>query len=83
MDDPYEKVKMIWDFRGPGADQTAQHHCIHLNDYIRLEKLENCHVGQQKVSPSYSMAFMIVSKNLVPDLRVRLKPHRGQIYREG
>ena len=33
------KIKLIWDFRGPVAAKTAEHHEIHLKEYIILEKL--------------------------------------------
>nr|WP_298659569.1 hypothetical protein [uncultured Flavobacterium sp.] len=32
-----KKIKLIWDFRGPSALQTAEHHAIHLNEYLNLE----------------------------------------------
>ena len=32
-----KKIKLIWDFRGPSALQTAEHHALHLNEYLNLE----------------------------------------------
>jgi hypothetical protein len=34
------KLKLIWDFHGPDANQIAEHHEIHLKQYIQLEKLD-------------------------------------------
>jgi len=31
------QIKLIWDFRGPNALLTAQHHEIHLKDFIKTE----------------------------------------------
>ena len=31
-------LKLIWDFRGPEALRIAQHHEIHLKEYIQQEK---------------------------------------------
>jgi hypothetical protein len=28
------KIKLIWDFRGPASAKTAEHHEIHLKEYI-------------------------------------------------
>jgi hypothetical protein len=33
------KIKLIWDFRGPTAAKTAEHHEIHLKEYSAIEKL--------------------------------------------
>ena len=27
------KIKLLWDFRGPDAKETAKHHTIHLKDF--------------------------------------------------
>ena len=32
------KIKLIWDFRGEVATKTAEHHEIHLKEYISIEK---------------------------------------------
>jgi len=35
-----KKIKLIWDFRGPTAKKTAEHHTIHLKEYIESEELK-------------------------------------------
>ncbi|MEN9489089.1 MAG: hypothetical protein RL494_1354 [Bacteroidota bacterium] len=32
------KIKLIWDFRVEVAAKTAEHHEIHLKEYISIEK---------------------------------------------
>ena len=32
------KLKLIWDFRGPVSQKTAEHHLVHLKEYIELNK---------------------------------------------
>jgi hypothetical protein len=32
------QIKLIWDFRGEVAAKTAEHHEIHLKEYISIEK---------------------------------------------
>ena len=71
---------MIWDFRGPNAKRTAEHHRIHLDDFIQMEKLNQCNTGLEEVSDNYTMAYLVVPKDMVPALRQQLKPHRGQIH---
>ena len=34
-----EKIKLIWNFRGPDAAKIAEHHEIHLKEYIQIEKI--------------------------------------------
>ena len=77
-----ERIKMIWDFRGPGAKNIAEHHKIHLEEFIAAENLKNAFVTTVDVSDMYSMTQMIVPAENVSTLRTLLKPHRGQRYTE-
>lgn len=75
-------LKLIWDFRGPHAEKTAEHHEIHLKDYIKAERLNLDITGFQPLSDMHAIAFMVVPENLMKPIRNALKPHRGQIYQE-
>ena len=35
-----EKIKLIWDFRGPACGRTAAHFETHLIEFFNSEKLE-------------------------------------------
>ena len=35
-----DKIKLIWDFRGPACSQTATHFKIHLIEFFESEQLE-------------------------------------------
>lgn len=74
------KIKLIWDFRGPAASKTAQHHEIHLKEYIILEKLSLDITGYQEINDLYSLAYMVVIDSEMKTVRNALKPHRGQLY---
>ena len=76
------KLKLIWDFRGPDALKIAQHHEIHLKDYITLEKLDIKITGCEVINSSQAIAFLVVSETDMKPLRDALKPHRGQVYTE-
>lgn len=76
------KLKLIWDFRGPDALKTAEHHEIHLKDYILLEKLELNITGFERVTDMHATAFMVVTEDKMMPIRDVLKPHRGQVYKE-
>jgi hypothetical protein len=75
-----ERVKMIWDFRGPNARQIAEHHLIHLNEFMELEGWDGILSGTETISEMHHTAYMVVMKKDVDVLRNRLKPHRGQVY---
>ncbi|MFL1012965.1 hypothetical protein [Flavisericum labens] len=76
------KLKLIWDFRGPNAHLTAQHHEIHLKEYINSEKLNIHNTGVEEMTPMHSIAFLVVNEDKMKPLRDALKPHRGQVYNE-
>ncbi|WP_438422507.1 hypothetical protein [Aquimarina macrocephali] len=74
------KIKLIWDFRGPVASKTAQHHEIHLKEYITSEKLALDITGYQDLNDLHSLAYMVVTDSEMKKVRDALKPHRGQLY---
>jgi hypothetical protein len=77
-----KKIKLIWEFRGPTAEQTAKHHVIHLNDYIAIEKIALKNTAVEVHSEFSASAFMIVEESDLQKVKAALKPHRGQYYTE-
>lgn len=75
-------IKLIWDFRGPAAAKTAEHHVIHLKEYIQIEQLEVNITGFSDLSEMHSIAYMVVPEHKMIAFRDALKPHRGQVYEE-
>lgn len=76
------KLKLIWDFKGPNAYKIAQHHEIHLKEYIQLEKLNVTITGVEMLNNIHSIAFLVVNEAQMKPIRDALKPHRGQVYPE-
>ncbi|WP_273566384.1 hypothetical protein [Maribacter halichondriae] len=74
------KIKLIWDFRGPTAEKTAEHHEKHLKEYIALEQLPLDITGYQRLGEMHSLAFMVVDELDMIKVRDALKPHRGEVY---
>ncbi len=77
-----KKLKLIWDFRGPNASNTARHHEIHLKEYIISEKLAFNITGHLDINNMHSIAYMVVANSEMKPVRDALKPHRGQLYEE-
>ncbi len=74
------KLKLIWDFKGPAALQTAKHHEIHLKEYINIQKLNVTITGFEAINDMHAIAFLVVDENNMKPVRDALKPHRGQVY---
>jgi hypothetical protein len=72
-----KKLKLIWDFRGPSAAETARHFEYHLKEspLFRTE----LKTGVEDLSEIHSFAFIIVEASEMPQFRDRLKPHRGTL----
>ncbi|MDA9087161.1 hypothetical protein N9K01_01200 [Polaribacter sp.] len=73
------KIKLLWDFRGEDAKETAKHHTIHLKEFATLEKLAFHEIGVLEVNPMLAAAFIIVDESTMKIYRDALKPHRGEI----
>jgi hypothetical protein len=76
------KIKLIWDFRGPAAEKTAEHHEKHLKEFIAFEKLDLDITGYQHINEMYSFAYMVVEESNMIAMRDALKPHRGEVYED-
>ena len=74
-------LKLIWDFRGPASQKTAEHHLIHLKEYIVINNLNIEITGVEIINEMQSLAYLVVPENEMIPIRDTLKPHRGQIYR--
>ncbi len=74
-------IKLIWDFRGLDALKTAQHHEIHLKEFIQKNDLSQFPVtGAEDLSEVHSIAFWVVPESEIMKYRDILKPHRAQVY---
>ena len=77
-----KKIKLIWDFRGQTSEKTAQHHEIHLKEYIIAEKLLMNITGFNFINEMHAIAFMVVINEEMIAVRDSLKPHRGELFEE-
>lgn len=74
------KIKLIWDFRGEAAAKTAEHHAIHLNEYLENEKRTLEKTGFEILNEMHAIAFVVVEEKDMISFRDTLKPHRGEVY---
>lgn len=73
------KIKLIWDFKGPTSFQTAKHHCVHLKEYVAIEKLNFHEINFLQLSDMHSIAFLTIDEPNMISVRDALKPHRGEL----
>lgn len=74
------KIKLIWDFRGPDAAKTAEHHEKHLKEYIAIKNLLLEITGFEVINDMYAIAYMVVTDEYMIQVRDALRPHRGELY---
>ncbi len=74
------QIKLIWDFRGPASGKTAEHHEIHLKEYILAEKLSLNITGYEIQGEMLASAFMVVTDENMIQVRDALKPNRGELF---
>ena len=72
-----KKVKLIWEFFGEDAVETARHHAIHLNEFCKKENLSFFESGTEETT-SISTAFLTVEENNMILVRDALRPKRGE-----
>jgi hypothetical protein len=74
------KLKLIWDFRGPNALKIAEHHEVHLKEYIISQNLKSEITGFEALTNLHAVAFMVIEEQDLKPIREALKPHRGLVY---
>ncbi|AMA49511.1 MULTISPECIES: hypothetical protein [Flavobacterium] len=74
------QIKLIWDFRGSAAAKTAEHHEIHLKEYIEIEGFPIKITGFSVLNDMHAIAWMVVNDQNMIQVRDALKPHRGELF---
>jgi hypothetical protein len=76
------KIKLIWEFSGPDAEETAKHHCIHLDQFGVQEKLALYITGTEYANHITWLAYLIVFEKDVLIVRDALKPLRAEVFED-
>lgn len=74
-----DKIKFIWDFHGMQGKPTAEHHAKHLGEFLQVKQLDYP-LGVEQIGAMHHIAYIIVDKEMVDNLRAILKPNRGQYF---
>ena len=74
------QIKLIWDFRGPASAKTAEHHDIHLKEFLEKENYALKITGFEILNDMYAIAYLVVEEADMIRFRDALRPHRGEVY---
>lgn len=74
------QIKLIWDFRGVSARNTAKHHEIHLKEYVLAHNMTLNITGCTEIHNMHSIAFLVVNESEMMTVRDTLRPHRAKVY---
>jgi hypothetical protein len=74
------RIKLIWDFRGPDALETAKHHVVHLREFTSMQRLPYHAADAEELSENYAVAFFIIDEKNLITFRDALKPHRAVLF---
>jgi hypothetical protein len=73
------KIKLIWDFKGDDAQQTAEHHKIHLTEFAERENLSLTTAAVETLNENHTIAYIIVVEPEMIKVRDALLPNRGEL----
>tara|TARA_B100001029_G_scaffold170184_1_gene165757 strand:- start:1367 stop:1609 length:243 start_codon:yes stop_codon:yes gene_type:complete len=68
--------KLIWQLSGRDALKIAEHHLIHLTEYMKSNDIVVIDKGIELISEFSATSFVIIDKSFVEKVRVDLKPNK-------
>ena len=74
-----EKIKLIWDFRGPNGKNTAIHHEKHLKEFFEIENKQLFESGCETLNELHHLAYIIILREDLDEIKLKLRPNRGEI----
>jgi len=74
-----EKIKLIWDFRGPHGKNTAIHHEKHLKEFFEIENKKLFESGTESLNELHHLVYTVILKKDLNEIKLILKPNRGEV----
>lgn len=74
-----KQIKLIWDFRGVSAFETAKHFEIHLKEFLNKEKITVFDSETLQESDFYSVVSLILQESHVNKVKIALNPMRAYL----
>ena len=57
-----EKIRLIWDFRGPDCEKTAKHYKIHLTEFLHTNNSLYYDFDNEKIPERNHIVYFTVLK---------------------
>ena len=74
-----DKIKLIWDFRGPHGKNIAIHHEKHLKEFFEIENKQLFQSGCETLNELHHLAYIIILREDLDEIKLKLRPNRGEI----
>lgn len=74
------QIKLIWDFFGEDAEQTAIHHAIHLKEYASRHQVDFIKIDHEEIIKEHCIAYFACHEKDMIKLRDELRPKRAQLF---
>jgi len=74
------QIKVIWDFHGETSAKIAEHHAIHLKEYVAQENLPITKIDFEVKTEMHAIAYLVVTDVHLLKIRDELKPHRAELF---
>ena len=74
-----DKIKLIWDFRGPHGKNIAIHHEKHLKEFFEIENTQLFDSGCETLNELHHLAYIIILREDLDEIKLKLRPNRGEM----
>ena len=71
-----KRIKLVWQLSGMDALKIAEHHLVHLGEYMQSNDIVTIDKGIELISQFSALSYIIIDQSFVDKLRVDLKPHK-------
>ena len=72
-----KKIKMVWNFTGIDAFKIANHHIIHVREYMVSNDITMFDEGTVEVNDYAANSFIVIDSTNLEKVKNDLKPHQG------
>ena len=55
-----EKIRLIWDFRGPDCEKIAKHYKIHLSDFLNTNNSIYFDFNDRKITTNHHIVYLMM-----------------------
>ena len=74
-----QRNKLIWQLSGMDAHKIAEHHMVHLMEYMQSNDIVVLDKGIELISEFSAISYVIVNRTFVENIRINLKPHKVEV----